>query len=382
MLKYLGHPHRNLPQRVLVVGTNGKGSVAATLSAIAKAAGRKPGLFTSPHLIRVTERFRIDDEDLTWDQFDTIGGQVLNAIEKSGIPLSFFEAMVTTALLAFRDAGCQVAILEAGLGGKRDGTRPTDPTHAVLTGVSLDHTKTLGPTLNHIATEKLDVFADGAIGVVALPPTLQHRTPKNAWRYGHEVTWRQRRDKGLTVKLPDATLHLPAPGLHGGHQRRNAALAAATAHRLGFRESEIAEGLQSVRWPARMQRIATNPDTWLDGAHNPAAVHRLLQTIKELDIQPGYTLVFGAHPFKNTAHLLQSLSKNADTVISTTAERLTPAEDLAALAPNITPIPNPGTALKQARAKGKPVIIAGSLYLAGAILAHLETHPLPPIDEG
>ncbi|MFT7624658.1 MAG: dihydrofolate synthase/folylpolyglutamate synthase [Myxococcota bacterium] len=379
MLAWLDHPYRKLDQRVLIVGTNGKGSVAATLSAITTSAGRKTGLFTSPHLTRVTERFRINDKDFSWADFDRVGGRVLDAIDKANIPLSFFEAMVTTALLGFEESGCTVGIIEAGLGGKRDGTRPIEPTHAVLTSLGLDHTKTLGPTLTHIAHEKLDVFSDGAKGIVALPPKLEHLTPPGAWRYNQEVRWRQRPDGGLTVYLPDHTLRLPAPALPGPHQRRNTALAAATAHRMGLTEAEIAEGVPKVRWPGRMQKLATGPDTWLDGAHNPQAVNRLLDTLTELNIEDGYTLVFGAHPFKNTRHLLNRLAARAGTVITTTAERLSPAAELAELLPDRPDVhvqPHVHKAVLAARRLGKPVLVAGSLYLAGALLGHLENHPL------
>lgn len=374
MLAWLGHPERQARQTVLITGTNGKGSVAATLSAISTSAGRRTGLFTSPHLVRVHERFRTQDTDIDDASFDRVGGRVLRAIRDSGIPLSFFEAMVTLAVLRFEEQGCEVQILEAGLGGRRDGTRPATPTHAVVTNVAMDHAKTLGPTLEHIAHEKLDICEPGARSVVSLPPRLRHLTPPNAWLVPRDVRHR-RTSTGLRVHTPAATLTLPNPTLVGPHQRRNLALAAATATQMGFTEAEIAQGAARVRWPARMQRISTAPDTYLDGAHNPNAVAAILTTLTELGIPDGFTLVFGAHPRKNAAPMLRRYAPHAGTIITTTAPLLQPAADLAATLPdrpNVHPIPDCAEALSEARALGHPVLVTGSLYLAGAILAHID----------
>ena len=380
MLADLGHPELQRRQTVLIAGTNGKGSVAATLSSICANAGVKVGLFTSPHLAHITERFRLDDQQISWPQFDRLGARVLDAITQSGIPLSFFEAMVTLALLSFQEHGAEVHILEAGLGGRRDATRRCTPTHAVITGVGLDHTKTLGPTLAHIAAEKLDICEPGASAMIALPPRLQHMAPPG-WLLYRDVTFRKT-GAGLTVKTPDQTLHLPTPSLHGPHQRRNAAIAAAVATQMGFTQADITRGMNNVHWPGRMQKLATAPDTWLDGAHNPAAIDRLLKTLSELSIKPGFTLVFGAHPFKNTGPMLRRLAERAGAVILTTAPRLSTPTDLAAHLPNragVTLEPECGRALQKARALGRPVLIAGSLYLAGAVLRFLEENPIAPL---
>ena len=374
MLAWLDHPELAAPQRVLVAGTNGKGSVASTLSAIATQAGRRTGLFTSPHLIRVHERFRIDDQDIDNETFDRYGDRVLAAIEESQIPLSFFEAMVTLAVLWFRDEGVEVQILEAGLGGARDGTRPATPTHAVITGVAMDHIKTLGPTLEHIAREKLDICEPGAKSVIHLPPSLQHLAPP-AWQLGKEVRFR-RTQAGMRLWTPEGRFDLPQPALLGPHQRRNAAIAAATALRMGFDAETIGAGLQAVRWPARMQQIPGDPPTWIDGAHNPDAIRALLKTMEEIGIADGFTLVFGAHPRKNTGRLLRRLAARAGSVVLTTAERLETVDELRAQLPDRRDVrtdPNCGRALQTARLLGKPVVVAGSLYLAGAVLGWLET---------
>jgi len=193
-----------------------------------------------------------------------------------------------------------------------------------------------------------------------------------------DVTFR-RTKTGLRVRHPEGVLNLPLPNLLGPHQRRNAAIAAAAATRLGFTEDQIADGITHVRWPGRMQRLGGAPETWLDGAHNPAAVARLIKTLAELNIQDGFTLVFGAHPFKNTRRLLTRLAARAGTVICTQAERLSPAKDLAALLPGRPDVhaqPDCREAVRQARALGRTTLVAGSLYLAGELLGRLETDSL------
>ena len=369
MLEWLDHPELSASTRVIVAGTNGKGSVASTLSAMARADGKRVGLFTSPHLIRVRERFRVDDTDATDEDFHRIGDQVLAAIRDSGIPLSFFEAMVAVSLLWNRERGVEVQILEAGLGGRRDGVRPTSPTHAVVTGVGFDHPKSLGPTLRHIAAEKLDVCEPGRGNVVNLPVKLRDMTP-DCWLMTRDVRYRTLPD-GLRVWTPERTVTTGRPVLAGGHQRANAAIAIAAAVRMGLSDHAIATGLQRVRWPARMQKIGDQPPTWLDGAHNLQAVGRLKKTLAEVGVGAGYTLVYGAHTRKNAPAMLRRLAENAGLVITTTAEHLYDPQELAdslAGRGRVLVEPDPGKAVQRAQAEGQPVLVTGSLYLAGAVL--------------
>lgn len=376
MLEWLDHPERVARRTLSVAGTNGKGSVSATVSAAATAAGWRVGMFTSPHLIRPHERFRVDDVDMDHPTFTEYGSRVLTAIERSGIPLSFFEAMLTLALLRFADHRCDLQILEAGLGGARDATAAVPRTHVIITGIARDHTRTLGPSLTHIAREKLALCTPGVPAILNVPPRLRHLAPPG-WLLGRDIRYRCTRT-GVTVTHPDGTLRLPIPRLPGPHQRRNLALAATAASRLGLPEPAVITATQTVRWPARMQRLPGPVPTWLDGAHNPDAAAMLLRTLTELTITPGFTLVFSAHARKHTRAVLQTLAAPAGQVIITTTDRLCSPAELAAHLPgrpDVTLEPDPLAALRRAWTHGRTTVVAGSLYLAGALLGALENDP-------
>ncbi|MFT5432747.1 MAG: dihydrofolate synthase/folylpolyglutamate synthase [Myxococcota bacterium] len=373
MLAYLGHPERNANQTLLIAGTNGKGSVAAMTSAGVVASGRSVGLFTSPHLTLVTERFRIGDVDVSGSDFDRTAETLLAAIESSDIPISFFEAMTAMGALLFAEAGVDVQIFEAGLGGRRDATAALTPTHVAVTSIARDHASVLGHTLSAIATEKLGLCRPGTLNVFNLPARLRELAPEG-WHVGRDVRRRALGDGGIRVRYPNGQLDLPPPALRGAHQRANATVAAAAMLRLGLDDAAIAAGVTRVHWPARLQRIDGDPVVWIDGAHNPVAVTRLLESFDEAGITDGYTLVFGAGPGKEAANMLARLSARAGQVVLTTVERLRTVEDLAALSTcpeGAHPVADPAAALKLARSFGQPVLVAGSLYLAGAVLPEL-----------
>jgi dihydrofolate synthase/folylpolyglutamate synthase len=150
--------------------------------------------------------------------------------------------------------------------------------------------------------------------------------------------------------------------------------------RLGLTDEALQAGASNVWWPARMQKLASNPTTWLDGAHNPAAIDRLLKTLPEVGLDAGYTLVFGAHPKKDARPMLNRLAERAGHVWLTSADKLVPAESLSKFLPERAQVcvePDAGAAVKAARALGKPVLVAGSLYLAGAVLSWAERAALP-----
>jgi len=371
-MAHLGNPQHRARQTLSITGTNGKGSVASMVSAAATAAGRRVGLFTSPHLVSVTERFRLNDRDMTWEEFDRVGQRVLAEMKTSDIPLSFFEAMTAIALTWFAEQDVDVQIVEVGLGGARDATAVCNPTHAVLTGVSLDHVDVLGPTLRHIAQEKLSLCRRAADGVYALPPRLQDLCPSGAL-VGRDVHY-WRRTHGLSVRLAGQPIwHLPQPALAGSHQHRNAAMAAGIGHKLGLPLEAIQHGVAHARWPGRLQRLSDDPVVWLDGAHNPAAIAALIRNFSSLGLEPGFSLVFGAGTRKDVRAMAQRLGGHAGAVWCTTAPRLLPAEAVAPYFENLpVPVsvtPEPRAALQAACQRGEPVLIVGSLYLAGAILA-------------
>ena len=357
---------------VIITGTNGKGSVAATLSAALKAAGVRAGLYTSPHLISVRERVRLGERDLTWAEFDALGARVLEVIDRTGTPASFFEALTAVAFLAMAEADVEVQVLEVGVGGARDATRAAEPTHVAVTQIALDHAALIGPTLADIAKEKLGVCAPKSLNVFAIPPRFARGAPPG-WHLGKEVQF----DVGsrLRVQTPDADLELPLPRLAGAHQLRNAALAAALSVRLGLDEAAIGAGMEQIRWRARLERLPGSPETWLDGAHNPVGVAALIRALPTIGLAPGFTLVFGAHPKKDAGPMLRRLAELAGEVVLTSAPLLRAARTLVGALPGrrgVSVVEDPAEAVARARSLGEPVLIAGSLYLAGAILAGLE----------
>ena len=357
----------------MVTGTNGKGSVASTLSAIATAAGLKVGLFTSPHLAWPTERYRVNDTDISWDQFERMGCRVLDAVAKSGMEVSHFEALTALGLCWFAENEVDLQILEVGLGAKRDATRAAQPTHVIVTGVAMDHAELIGPTLVDIANEKLAVCEPGVSSVVSLPASLRHMAPSCSLM-GRDFRYRRTAEK-LYVWSDGHRLELPKPTLFGPHQGKNTALASVMALKLGVNEEAIARGIQRVRWPARMEKISDTPPTWLDSAHNPQAVGMLLKTLDELNIQDGFSLVYGSHPKKDTAQIIRRLAARAGDVWCTTAPLLKPENDVYELLkgrPRVHVNANPLECLKAAQKLGRTVLVTGSIYLVGELMRQME----------
>ncbi len=369
LMEPLGHPERAASRTVTVTGTNGKGSVAATISAAAHRAGTKVGLYTSPHLISPTERFRVGEQDMDEATFARLGAQVLDTADRHAIELTFFEALTAMAFLWFKEQKVELQVLEVGLGGARDATAVVTPDIGVLTGIAQDHTELLGDTMEEIAREKLGAFKAKTEIVAAIPPSLLHVAP-SGWLLDRNLRWR-RTSTGLRVQGPFGIIFLPEPKLIGQHQYRNAAVASAALVRLGYSERQIGEGMRHVRWPGRCHFLPGTPPVLVDGAHNPDGVRALVNSLPEFDIAPGYTLVFGAHPKKDISRMLKRMAETAGRIILTTVPRLLKPNEVAAFMGRrmgVSTESNLAAALASARALGKPVVVAGSLYLAGAVL--------------
>ena len=382
LLGLLDHPERNTPS-LLVGGTNGKGSVSAMLDAIFTASGRRTGLYTSPHLVRPNERIRIAGEDVADAELHRILEMVRAACVrgmaegKLGGHPSFFEVMTAVALCAFRDARVDLAVLEVGLGGRLDATNATEPIVSAIVTVSLDHVDTLGGTLEAIAVEKAGIVRTGR----PLVSGVEQR---------EVVTVLRARCDALRATFVDARVTpLPSgvrPTLHGDHQRANARVAVATfeafCRELG-RESDslaIRRGLETARWPGRLQWVPGTPSILLDGAHNVAGAEALAAHLA-LRGGPKPVLLLAAMSDKNIAGILRPLVPHVASVVATKPDVLRAAEsgDVASAARELG-LPAraeiaPARALKQARdlagADGV-VLVAGSLYLVGAVLALLE----------
>jgi len=300
LLQDLGHPERAYPT-LEIVGTNGKGSTGAFLASALRAAGHLVGWTTSPHLLSPAERIWVDGAFVDEPSLDRLLGEAFEAETRAGIQATYFELMITAALLAFRDRGVDIAIIEAGLGGRWDATNALDPLVTVLTNVGIDHEKYLGSTREAIAREKLCAARDGRPLVLGpglepawIRPLLESEPqlfPAPALE-AECIAWDHSLVQGHRI------------GLAGAHQLRNLATALETLRRLrrlGFilPEQEIWTGLERARWPGRLWAVPGLDRVWADGAHNLDGAQAAAQHIRASGVQPH--LFFGVMADKDIA---------------------------------------------------------------------------------
>jgi dihydrofolate synthase/folylpolyglutamate synthase len=364
-----GHPERAF-RAVHVAGTNGKGSVCAMVESIARAAGIRTGMYTSPHLCRFAERIRIDGEPLT---DEALAGLLTRALDE-GPDLSFFETATLAAFLAFREAKVELAVVEVGLGGRLDATNviPT-PAAAAITRIALDHTDRLGTTLEAIAREKAGIAKPGLDLLLGdMPPSVRAAIDEVAHACGATTTLVG--DEPLDVNL----------GLAGAHQRDNARIAVALARRIGASPAAVARGLSDVRWPGRLERIG---NVLLDGAHNPDGARALAAYVAGLGIPPArVALVFGALADKDWPAMLDALAPVAARRVYVTPQAVSRgaavAADMAARHPGASA--DSLDAALDGLAADAPglvpalIVVCGSLVLVGQARARLLGLPRDP----
>ncbi len=405
LLAKLGSPHLKLPPVVHVAGTNGKGSVTAYLKAILEAAGKRVHVYTSPHLVRFHERIELAGRDgkarpiAEEELVDVLSRtQAVN----DGDDITQFEITTAAAFLAFSEHPADIVLLEVGLGGRLDATNViAKPALTIITSISLDHADKLGDTLEKIAREKAGILKRGVRCVVAQQDDdVLDVIRSEAGRVRADlIAWGERFDayeqRGrLIVQREDELLDLPMPGLIGRHQVINAATAVVAAMELAgpsLDQGDIETGLASVRWPARMQRLDTGPlpdvlkpgsELWLDGGHNPAAGAVIAQTLADLEERapkPLY-LIVGMMALKDAAGFLapfSGLARHVVTVPIPGAHEATHAPDVlveAAREVQLSAESSPSVdlalrRLEQLHPGPKRILICGSLYLAGHVLA-------------
>lgn len=390
LLATLGHPERNLPPVVHVAGTNGKGSTIAFVKAIAEAAGLGVHVYTSPHLVRFNERIVVAGEVIG----DESLADVLETCETAndGAPITFFEVITAAAFVAFSRMPADLTLIETGLGGRFDATNViARPTLTAITPVSIDHTHFLGDTIAEIAGEKAGILK--AKVACVLGPQIADAANVIAARasqigvplVSHDRDWRL---NGMTYADAQGAIDLPTPGLAGRHQVENAALAVACVRHLpafDITAKEIVEGVRRTTWPARMQRLTggklndlvpKNWQLWLDGGHNPAAAVALADVVKDWVGGP-VCLVVGMLRNRDPAPFLEPLAPfvaNARTVEVPGGESSLTAAELAVAARRAGIDAEPADSISEAvrsladRSGGR-ILICGSLYLAGSVLA-------------
>jgi dihydrofolate synthase / folylpolyglutamate synthase len=364
-LAAVGDPHLNMPA-IHVAGTNGKGSTAAIIESLLREAGVRTGLYTSPHLLRFTERIRISGVELSQREAAALGEVALDAAPDA----TFFEIATVMAFAAFRERGVEVAVLETGLGGRLDSTNVVDtPLATVVTGIALDHAEVLGSTLPEIAREKAGIFKRGVPAVIGCEDAAARAVLLDeAARVGAPV-WLRGRDFPSLSPLPVA--------LAGSHQQGNAALALCAVERAGFDLDEPLRrrALHNVRWPARLESLA--PDVMVDAAHNADGARALARALPR---DRAITLVFGVVADKQPADMLHALLPLAARVILTRppSPRARDPESLRELAPDAEIAPSLEEALRMAR-NGSLVVVTGSIFLAGEARRLLLGEPADPI---
>ncbi len=388
LLARVGNPERKL-RCIHIAGTNGKGSTAAILSRILLKHGLKVGLYTSPHLVRFTERFRINDEEVCPERILQAFEKIRSTLDESEPP-TFFEMVTAMAFLYFAEEEVDLAIVETGMGGRLDATNVIAPEVSVITNIGLDHQEYLGATLSSVAREKAGIIKKGVPLVTgALQPVAQGimKTAcmnKDAPLYRFKSDFRVRRNskggfqyRGMGMNLPSLTLNL-----RGQHQLGNAAVALATLEALerkqgvALRQDVICDAMQDVRWPARLEVLQTNPTILLDGAHNPPGAESLREALKEDFAQKKIHLVIGVMADKDIVGILRRLLPLAETAIFTKPRyaRAASPEDIRKMArPYIKKcyvIAEPSAAIQEARNLAGPddlICITGSLYFAGEV---------------
>jgi dihydrofolate synthase/folylpolyglutamate synthase len=418
LLAAMDRPERTFPS-VLIAGTNGKGSTAATLASILRASGLKTGLYTSPHLVRINERIRINDEAIGDDDFARLHGEVDRVaerlVEKGALPWhpSFFEMMTAIGFAYFAERKIQIAVLEVGMGGRLDATNVVEPLVSVITDISLDHQKFLGNTVAEIAREKvgiirprgvvvtlpqspeandvigntiLDLDAKGVSAVQYVPPvspgSAEYRvasTEKNPCcsRYPLQVMGKQ-----ILVETP----------LAGRHQLRNVARAVAAAEELskqGFAviaPESLERGIRETRWPGRFQVIPARarwPEIVLDVAHNPAGAWALRSALSERYDDRPLIFVFAALADKAISEMTDILFPLARRVIATRVNNPRSAspeqirEAGIRTGAEIELVADVSAGLDRARRSAEAdgvIVVTGSIYLVGEAMQLLQVN--------
>ena len=404
LLAALGDPQRSI-RGALVGGTNGKGSVLALAGSALRAAGLRVGQTPKPHLISYRERVEIDGHPISVKDFTRHVDAVLSISDRvarrHGEPTEF-ELLTAVVFRHFAEAGIDIALVEVGLGGRLDATHAWDGGVAAVTNVALDHMDRLGPTIPAIAREKAAIIERGDRAVTGAEGEALKIIRSRAQRVGAPLTavvpapiidWDR---DGLTVELP--RLGRTRVGLRGRHQAANVAVADAVLDALddagiaSASDDARRDGYAAAVWPGRLELVSRDGvDILLDGAHNPAGAAALAQAIDDLrpHLTPGpLTLVMAAMADKDVDGIIDALAGAAAmlgaTVIATTvdAARAMSSDDLAARwrarAPRVADVKaarDPIKALEGAIARGATVVVAGSLYLVGAIRGHLVDDP-------
>ncbi len=397
----LGHPERAY-RTVIVAGTNGKGSVTAMVETALRAEGFRTGRYTSPHLARLEERFAIDGLDVDHDALVAAAVSVFDLVDRLvadgtlEVTPTFFEVTTAIGFELFRRAAVDISVLEVGMGGRFDATNVATPVAGAIVSIDVDHQRYLGDTLAKIAYEKAGICKPGVpvvcgerkrepLAVIAqvaesvgAPLVLAH---EGTTTRVEEADGRVR----LALATPACDYGTMTLGLRGLHQADNAIVAVRLLEVLGARgvtvgAAAIRAGIETVRWPARLEVIERRDGrrAILDAAHNPAGAASLAAYLERWH-PGGVPIVFAAMRDKDVDAMIRTLAPAATAFVVTTAPspRAMAAADLKAMLATLAPgvaveaVADPVAAVRRAEALGDPVVVAGSIFLAGAVRPHL-----------
>lgn len=390
-LHLLGDPHHHT-EFVHIAGTNGKGSTAAMTASVLQTAGYRTGLYTSPHLMRYNERMQIDGVPISDEDFVEAASQVQRVCEQlGGVPI-VFEVLTLMTLWYFAQQRCDIVVLEVGIGGLLDSTNVIpSPKVAIITQLGMDHTETLGNTLEEIAAQKGGIVKEGTPTVMALQEPSAVAVVQQICDKHHAplALADPERLRVLDASVAGQTLEDREYGklvlpLAGAHQRKNAANvleAVAMLRTQGYRisDADVREGIAKTVWPARFERLSTAPDFILDGGHNPQCLHAATAALREY--YPGQKVVFlvGMMADKDTDHMLAEMASIAKSFVcirpdspramqpQLLAQQLTERFHLPAC---VCGSVREGIAEATRQAGKEGVVCAlGSLYLAGEVRA-------------
>jgi len=401
----LGRPDRAYPS-VHIAGTNGKGSTAAFVESILREAGFRTGLYTSPHLACINERIRIAGEEISDEVFADVFSRICELVEellaqgKLRAHPTFFECVTALAFEAFAQSRVDFAVIEVGLGGRLDATNIVRPTVSVITRIAFDHENFLGHSLKEIAAEKAGILKPAIPAVIApqepealavirargtevgaplIETEQQFRTENASFDHGCVRADAMEITAGTKVRI--------APNLRGRFQLQNALNAVAAARFLqsrGFRipDRAIEQGIALAEWPGRLERLASEPDIYLDGAHNPSAARELADFLRENLAGRRIRILFGALRDKAVDEIAGILFPHSEEVVFTdagTSRAISPtqlAEIAGHHAGHFSIDPEPSQALERLLARSMPsdaVFVTGSLYLVGRMREYWKT---------
>lgn len=399
LLSRLGNPQEGI-KIIHVAGTNGKGSVCAYLNAMLLAGGKKTGLFTSPHLVRINERFQINGEDVSDEQFLNAFLKVEKAAkeyeaEGEGHP-SYFETLFLMGMLIFKEAGVEYLVMETGLGGRLDATNVVEkPLACIITSISRDHTEYLGDTLEAIAREKAGIIKAGVPviydasqpGPASVIAAKAKEMGSPAWPMEpsfYEMKTQSREGITFTFAYPGGEKAELAIPYVAKYQMMNASLAFYTMHILqdvhDIPKNVLAEDLSKIKWPCRMEMAA--PGVIIDGAHNEDGIAQFVSTAgyfaKENEITILFTAVADKHYHEMIGEICEGIHPSHVVATQIDGSRVVPAEVLAedfrkAGCTDVCAEPEIGAAYEKALGKkGSGMLFCvGSLYLAGELKAYL-----------